>query len=271
MRYKPFILMYHAVSTATDRVSDPFLICVSPATLDRQFEFLARRGLRGVSVRELLTAEDPSGLVGLTFDDGYADFHTSALPVLIRHGFTASVYVVVDRIGAVNDWEESGPVRRVMSLDQLHECAAAGMEVGSHGSLHARLPDAGADVLKEEIIESRGKLADLLGRPVTGYCYAYGELDSVAVAAVRSAGYDYGCAIWRSVDSGRYALPRSYVGERDGALRLQAKRYRFKLCSGPVSLAMDPNRLASDEPNRASGQVQQRAAQQAPQQTAEAA
>lgn len=254
MSYKPFILMYHAVSEHTDRVADPFLICVSPATLDRQFDFLARRGLRGVSVRELLAAPDPTGLVGLTFDDGYTDFHTAALPVLRRHGFTASVYVVADRIGAVNDWEESGPVRSMMTIDQVRECAAAGMEVGSHGWRHAHLTGAGAEVLAQEVFESRRKLAGLLGEPVDGYCYAYGDLDSAAVAAVRAAGYDYGCAIWHSADTGRYALPRSYVGERDGGLRLQAKRYRSKLRGGPVSLAVDPNRFAATPSFRAMAQ-----------------
>lgn len=246
MSYKPLILMYHAVSDGTDRASDPFLICVSPATLDRQFAFLARRGLRGVSVRELLAAEDPSSLVGLTFDDGYADFHTAALPILRRHGFTATVYMVVDRIGAVNDWEETGPVRTMMSLDQLRECADAGMEVGSHGLVHARLPGAGPEVLRTEIAESRTKLAELIGRPVDGYCYPYGDLDGEAVAAVREAGDDHGAAIWRSADTGRYALPRSYVGEKDGTLRLQAKRYKFKLRGGPVPLAAAPGPAAAD-------------------------
>ncbi|HEV2635585.1 MAG TPA: polysaccharide deacetylase family protein [Actinocrinis sp.] len=245
MNYKPFVLMYHAVSHATDRVADPFLICVSPATLDRQFAFLTRRGLRGVSMRELLAAPDPSRLVGLTFDDGYADFHTEALPVLRRHGFTASVYVVVDRIGAVNDWEESGPVRKVMDLEQVRACAAAGMEVGSHGSVHAHLAGADPQLLAAEVLHSKEKLAGLIGQPVDGYCYAYGELDSAAVAAVREAGYDYGCAIWRSAETSRYALPRSYIGERDGALRLQAKRYRFKYRGGPVSLVAAPARPAA--------------------------
>ncbi len=50
---------------------------------------------------------------------------------------------------------------------------------------------------------------------------------SLAVNAVREAGYDYGCAIWRSPLSGRHALPRTYVGDRDNALRLFAKRIRY--------------------------------------------
>jgi peptidoglycan/xylan/chitin deacetylase (PgdA/CDA1 family) len=238
MSSKPYILMYHAISEGTDQVSDPFHICVSPSTLDRQFDFLARRGLRGVSVRELLAAPDRRGLVGLTFDDGYADFHAKALPVLRRHGFTASVYMVVERIGAVNDWEEYGPVRSMMTLDQLRQCAAAGMEVGSHGLHHMRLSGAKPEELAAEIGDSRKKLAELLGEPVDGYCYPYGDLDGPSVAAVREAGYDYGCAIWRSADTGRYALPRSYIGERDGSLRLQAKRYRFQFRGGPVTLAV---------------------------------
>jgi peptidoglycan/xylan/chitin deacetylase (PgdA/CDA1 family) len=240
MNAKPYILMYHAVDEATDLQADPYQICVSPDRLDRQFRWLARRGLRGVSVRELLAAQDRRGLVGLTFDDGYADFHTKAIPVLFRHGFTASVYVVVNRIGARNDWEEGGPVRPLMDEAQVRACVAAGMEVGSHGLNHLHLTGAEPAVLAAEITESRRRLSELLGSPVEGYCYAYGDLDTPAVAAVREAGYNYGAAIWHSPDTGRHALPRTYIGRRDVAWRMHAKRIRARLRGGPISLSPMP-------------------------------
>ena len=53
-------------------------------------------------MRELLRARRPAraGLVGLTFDDGYADFVTEVLPVLRRYGFTATVFVLAGRSAA---------------------------------------------------------------------------------------------------------------------------------------------------------------------------
>ena len=69
------ILMYHAVDT----LADPMNVQVFPARLRQQLRVLRRLGMRGVSVRELLAAPSHRDrLVGLTFDDGYADFATTA-------------------------------------------------------------------------------------------------------------------------------------------------------------------------------------------------
>jgi hypothetical protein len=75
--------------------------------------------------------------VGLTFDDGYADFATTAVPILRRYGFTATVYVLADRLGGVNEWDQGAPRERLMTAVQVRAVASAGMEVGFHGLRHA--------------------------------------------------------------------------------------------------------------------------------------
>jgi peptidoglycan/xylan/chitin deacetylase (PgdA/CDA1 family) len=95
----PLVLMYHSVAPYT---VDPYQVTVHPERFEEQLRWLHRRGLRGVSVRELLAANcegDSHGLVGLTFDDGYADFVTSVIPALTRYGFTATVFVVAGKLG----------------------------------------------------------------------------------------------------------------------------------------------------------------------------
>jgi hypothetical protein len=55
---------------------------------------LSRRGLRGVSISELVAARaagSARGLVGLTFDDGYIDVVENVIPVLQRFGFDRDV------------------------------------------------------------------------------------------------------------------------------------------------------------------------------------
>ena len=50
-------------------------------------------------------------------------------------------------------------------------------------------------------------------------------MDAAARRAVRDAGYDYACAVQTPLaDLGLMALPRIYVGQRDGAVRMAAKR-----------------------------------------------
>lgn len=230
-------LMYHSVAP---RVDDPYLVTVDPARFVKQVIWLRRRGLRGVSMRELLAAQAAGaagGLVGLTFDDGYTDFLENVLPVLRRNDFTATVYVIAGRIGGTNEWDPKGPRKPLLTERQVRRVAAAGMEIGSHSFSHVTLPAADDATLRREVQDSRDMLRDITGQDVPGFCYPYGHVDARVADEVRSAGYDYGCAIWRSDLTSRHALPRIYIGNSDSSVRLRAKWLRHKRNSrrhGPV-------------------------------------
>ncbi|MFD5464748.1 polysaccharide deacetylase family protein [Kitasatospora sp. NPDC127059] len=225
----PWILMYHSVAVEKE---DPYQLTVSPERFAEQIAWLHRRGRRGVSVRELMRARAQGRddkLVGLTFDDGYADFARYAVPILQAYGFTATAYVVADLLGQDNGWDTEGPRKKLLTVEEVTELASAGWEIGSHGLGHQALPGLPAEALAVQTRESRRLLEEVVGGPVTGFCYPYGAVDLPATAAVRDAGYDYACAITHSPLTGRYALPRCYVGDRDGAWRLRAKKGRHRL------------------------------------------
>ncbi|MGW1287842.1 polysaccharide deacetylase family protein [Streptomyces sp. NPDC002586] len=220
-----WVAMYHSVSDSWD---DPFNITVPASRLARQLAWLRGRGLRGVSVRDLLAARaqgQERGLVGLTFDDGYADFVTCALPVLRRWHCGATVFVVAGRLGGENDWELSGPRKRLLGADDIRQLVALGIEVASHGLTHSdltRLPD---DVLHAEVHGSRALLAELAGQDIRGFCYPYGRLDARVGAAVHAAGYRYACAVAPGPENaGDLALPRIHIGRADTGVRLEVKR-----------------------------------------------
>lgn len=230
MRRFPFVLMYHSVGPGVRAEEDPYLLTVTAERLDAQLRALRRQGLRGMSMRDLLASGGRG--VGLTFDDGYVDFLTEAVPVLRRHGATATVYVLAGRLGGDNSWDDDAPRKPLMTADQVREAAAAGMEIGSHGLMHRHLPRLGEDELTEELVGSRARLAEVIGAPVEALAYPYGDLGAREVAAARAAGYDNAVAVDvgpAGVPPGRHALPRSYAGQRDGGLRLLAKRVRHRL------------------------------------------
>jgi peptidoglycan/xylan/chitin deacetylase (PgdA/CDA1 family) len=225
----PYVLMYHSVAVYT---RDPYQVTVDPRRFDRQLRWLRRNGLRGVSMRELMEARragDGRGLVGLTFDDGYADFVHNVRPALLRHGCTATVFVIAGRMGGHNAWDADGPRKQLMTTEEIREIADSGLEVGSHGLMHQRMSYLDDGELLAEVTESRELLRETTGQDVGGFCYPYGDVDLRVMNTVEAAGYDYACAIWRSTLSGRHALPRTYVGDRDGMLRLLAKRVRHEL------------------------------------------
>ncbi|GGT83543.1 MULTISPECIES: polysaccharide deacetylase family protein [Streptomyces] len=220
----PWVVMYHSIA---DAAVDPYRVTVSPVRFARQLHWLTDRGLRGVSVRELLAATAAGrakGLVGLTFDDGYADFLDSALPLLRRHGFTATVYVLPGRIGGENAWDGNGPRKSLLTEDGILRVLDAGMEIGSHGLRHVSLPSVDDRTLAEETGRSRVLLEEITGAPVDGFCYPYGDVDARAIQAVRDAGYGYGCAIAPGTLTCAHALPRVHIGEQDTSWRLTAKR-----------------------------------------------
>ncbi|MFG2308562.1 polysaccharide deacetylase family protein [Streptomyces sp. NPDC048566] len=231
----PWVAMYHSVGDTSD---DPYRITVSPDRLDQQFGWLRRRGLRGMGMADLLAARargEGRDLVGLTFDDGYADFVETALPLLRRYGFGATLFVLPGRLGGENGWDPLGPRKPLLSRQGIRVAAASeGVEVGSHGLTHVDLTRADDALLHAEVAESRALLAELTGAPVEGFCYPYGTLDARVVSAVRDAGYGYGCAIDPGPLTCLHALPRLHVGESDTPVRMLLKHKLHRLRRRPV-------------------------------------
>jgi peptidoglycan/xylan/chitin deacetylase (PgdA/CDA1 family) len=225
-RVVPSMWMYHSVSPST--APDPHLLRVHPRRFGRQLRTLARLGIRGVPLREALTRGDRR-TVALTFDDGYGDFISEVMPALARYGMTASVYVVAGRIAGTNDWDANSPQVPLMTADEVRAAAAAGHEVGSHSLTHPHLSGSDPETLRREVADSRRVLEELLDAPVEGFAFPYGEHDVAAVDAVRDAGYRYACVTGDYGHQDVHRLPRYYVGQRDGALRLLAKETRHYL------------------------------------------
>lgn len=223
---EPRILAYHSISRLSGDVNR---ICTSPERFESHMNYLKRRNLRGVSMRELLRAMEEGGaggLVGLTFDDGYKDFLENAAPILEKFGFSATVFVIGGLIGKENSWKHhlgEQPVMRLLDSGEVREVAGRGMEVGAHTMSHPWLAGLDAAALKEEVGGSRRVLTELLGEEVEGFCYPYGSIDAEAIEAVRLAGFSYGCTVTERVAEDGYDYPRVPVAERDTLTKLALK------------------------------------------------
>jgi peptidoglycan/xylan/chitin deacetylase (PgdA/CDA1 family) len=216
------ILMYHNVAEPPAGTPIPALY-VPPESFAAQMRLLARLGIRGVTMSEgLRWLRDGRGgrAVVITLDDGYADNVENALPILARHGFTATCYVASGALGSYNLWDaEKLQVRKpVMTTEQLREWVEAGMEVGAHTRTHPHLPQVSPDRVGEEVRGSKTDLEALTGREVLHFCYPYGEFDDGVLEVVRGAGFQSATTVHRArarPQDDPYRLPRVQVRQQD--------------------------------------------------------
>jgi hypothetical protein len=90
------ILMYHSIQETPNRSIQG--LSVHPRTFAEQLRYLRSEGFTGLTFGELCKRRRdgmplPERPVVLTFDDGYADFVEKAVPLMIEHGFPATVFV----------------------------------------------------------------------------------------------------------------------------------------------------------------------------------
>ncbi|WP_018085490.1 polysaccharide deacetylase family protein [Desulfurispora thermophila] len=188
------VLMYHKVNP--DPRTGGLGLRVPPDKFAWQMDFLASHGYHTVSLLDVLAAWQgqkklPSRPVVITFDDGYLDNYTYALPILRQHGFTATVFVVAGTVGGINSFDY--PVRQprnvMMGWDEIKKMQQAGITIGSHTLNHPHLADLTADQQAYQLRRSKEILEEHLGRPVDVLCYPYGSYNEETLRQAAAAGY----------------------------------------------------------------------------------
>ena len=225
------ILTYHQIGEAPPKGGFMRSLHVAAADFSRQMSWLRRLGYRGLSMSDLmpyLRGDRKGRVVGITFDDGYRNNLELALPVLQSNGFTATCYVVSNLLGSTNVWDEPLGARPVplMTADEIRQWAQAGMEIGSHTQHHVDLRQCDPAQARQEIIDSRHRLQDILGRPVSQFCYPYGHYAPEHVDWVREAGYLAATTTRRGrclAQSPHFELPRVPVVRSTHLIQLALK------------------------------------------------
>jgi peptidoglycan/xylan/chitin deacetylase (PgdA/CDA1 family) len=215
------VLMYHEIAARPETASR---LAVPPEAFEAQLEYLATNGFTTLTASAFAVAVAtgaplPERTVVLTFDDGFADFHERALPLLSRYGFTATVFVTT---GWMADAGKHSAGRRpgpMLSWSQIAEAAAAGIEIGAHSHQHPQLDQLAKDRLRIELTLSKSLLEDRLGMAVPGLAYPFGYSSSPVRRMVTQAGYAYACAVanlMANAGHDQFALPRLTVKAATG-------------------------------------------------------
>ena len=165
-----FILTYHSLDTSGSVISLP------PETFRKQMEWLAKKQLPVVPLNQVREAR---GGIALTFDDGFRNFYQDAFPVLERHGFPATVFVISDYCGSRNQWptqpRSTIPVLELMTWSEVEQVARAGVTIGCHTATHPHLTALSEHEIERELAVSKAAIEDRIGRGVDSLAYPYGE------------------------------------------------------------------------------------------------
>lgn len=189
------ITVFHRVA---EGVPDNYLTC--PPDRFRRFCTFFRRHFRVVPLAELLdrveAGADLTGLLVVTFDDGYEDNHSVAAPILEDLGLPATFFVTSGFIGSDTGapWDVARGIEAPwMSWDQLRGLAAApGFAIGGHTVTHADLGQISGSDAMDEIMVGKRMLESELGESVEHFAYPFGGRDRITEANrrnVREAGF----------------------------------------------------------------------------------
>jgi peptidoglycan/xylan/chitin deacetylase (PgdA/CDA1 family) len=189
------ILVYHQIAEAPKKGAPFRGLYISPAAFARQMVLLKMLGYTGLSMTDLqpyLRGEKNGKVVGITFDDGYLNNLTNALPALQKHGFTSTCYVVDGLLGQTNVWDAQIGIAQtpLMSAEQLLQWQAGGQEVGAHTQDHVDLLTVSEITAWKQIAKSKTTLQTLLGKPVNHFCYPFGKFDERHSTMIKQAQYE---------------------------------------------------------------------------------
>jgi len=181
------VLLYHDV---TDNFYWSFSR-VTPELFRRQMRTLFKKGYESVALDSVFKAESKGLFFSLTFDDGFKSLVNNALPVLIDHGFKASVFIVTDFMGKKSSWDVNigGLYKSHMNWDDIFKLKDAGWCIGSHSHKHRDLTKISKTEAIDEINQSVTIMEKELGQKPMYFSYPFGRTNNEISKIVENAGF----------------------------------------------------------------------------------
>ncbi len=211
------VLTYHRFG---DNCDSP--LCMPAKVFEQQIRYLKDSGFHTVTPDELLDFLHyrkplPKKSVWITMDDGYRSTYKVAYPILKKYGFTATMFIYTEFVGAS---------RLAVTWDQLKEMKVNGFSIGSHTITHSDLTKPLADEstdafiarIRSELSESKKVIDKKLGQNTIVLAYPFGYYDRRAVNLAHEAGYQLAASVRRGGNpffANPLALKRDQVLKRD--------------------------------------------------------
>jgi peptidoglycan/xylan/chitin deacetylase (PgdA/CDA1 family) len=199
------VLCYHSISSSDNELA------VSPEVFERQLIMLQKSGAEFVSVDRIVAYSKgeqglPCRAIVITFDDGYADFLTHALPTLEKYRVPACVFVVGDASESRARLGNDMPLLSSAQVETLRTHPL--VTIGYHSRTHANLAQLSRSDLDSELAPQYG---------ARYFAYPGGNYSDAAMNELQELGYLAAFSIKPDLvrpGMHTYLLPRSVVLRR---------------------------------------------------------
>ena len=191
--------------------------------LEHTIDDYLRQGYRFVSIDEacdIITAgRSKQPFVCLTFDDGYHDNYTIALPLLKRLGIPFAVYVTTGFVDNKQpmwwylNYKLGLSKEELLFLDAEPLCT-----ICAHTVSHPKLDTLTAEDQRKEIALSKETLEEWLGHSVDHFSYPHGAYNDDTIAIVRNCAFRTALMAWGGTvrkDATPLLIPRIELRELD--------------------------------------------------------
>jgi peptidoglycan/xylan/chitin deacetylase (PgdA/CDA1 family) len=190
------ILCYHGLAERCESS-----LCMTTPLFREQMRYLKENHYRVVSMADLADflayrRALPAKAVVINLDDGYRSAYDIAYPILKTYGFTATLFIYTDFIGASAN---------SLTWDQLQKMKADGFEIGSHSVSHCDLTkkregednDRYIERIREELFLSKRLIDRKLNQDTSYFAFPYGDYNHRVLSLCKEAGYSLGLSVKR--------------------------------------------------------------------------
>ena len=163
----------------------------------------------------------------LSFDDGFRNNYTNALPILLKYNIPAIFFIPSSLMDA--NWEQAKrycfettryrSVFEILRWKDLEEMVSLGYEIGSHSKNHVRFSKISENLslLHYEMAGSKEEIEKNLGKECKYLSWPYGkpkDIDINSIKAAKKAGYHACFSAYRGnisgSSTGEFEIPRHH-------------------------------------------------------------
>lgn len=200
------VIMYHSVLKDTSRTGD---YIITPDSLEEDMAYLEKNGYTAVSAQQVLdycknNGSLPDKPVMITFDDGFLNNLTYALPILEKYHMKGIVNIVGSYCESAVEQGDHNPYYQYLTWKEISALSADGtVEIGAHTySMHSldgrkgcsRLEWESVDDYQSLFSEDLSAVTDLLrencGISPVVFAYPFGFISEESYPILSEYGYE---------------------------------------------------------------------------------